>query len=123
DADFVYGGDGLDVMIANTGADRMFDWSGEFNSYIVPFSAFGNPTMERSPSPQNRQFLLDLGRESGADQTLTEPNAELGLFQQSDPEWGQNNGNPRDPQPGNTQARRDTQGGPEDDRGTALPLT
>src|SRR5205823_6094377 len=32
-------------------------------------------------------------------------------------------GGPRDPQPGNIGGtRRDTQGGPEDDRGTALPL-
>jgi Ca2+-binding RTX toxin-like protein len=122
DRDFVYGGDGLDVLIANTGGDRMFDWGGEFNSYIVPFSPFGHPTISRSPSPHVQQFLLDLGRASGADQTLTEPNGELGLFTQSDPEWGQNHGGPRDPQPGNTHARRDTRGGPEDDRNTALPL-
>src|SRR5262249_32261537 len=52
-----------------------------------------------------------------------EPNGELGLFTQQDPEWQANHGRPRDPQPGNTQSKRDTQGGPEDDRGTALPLT
>jgi Ca2+-binding RTX toxin-like protein len=118
DRDFAYGGDGLDVLIANTGGDRLFDWGGEFNSYVVPFSPFGNPTVVRSPNPQIQQFLLDLGRTSGADQALTEPNGEVGLFRQSDPEWGQNHGGPRDPQPGNTHARRDTQGGPEDDRGT-----
>jgi Ca2+-binding RTX toxin-like protein len=118
DRDFAYGGDGLDVLIANTGGDRLFDWGGEFNSYIVPFSAFGNPTVVRSPNPQIQQFLLDLGRTSGADRALTEPNGELGLFRQSDPEWGQNHGGPRDPQPGNTHASRDTQGAPEDDRGT-----
>ncbi|MDA7510455.1 hypothetical protein N8612_02150 [Verrucomicrobia bacterium] len=49
--DFAFGGGGLDVMIANTGSDRMFDWNGEFNSYFVPFSRFGNPTVVRSPSP------------------------------------------------------------------------
>ncbi len=124
DRDFAYGGDGLDVLIANTGGDRLFDWSGEFNSYIVPFSAFGNPTVVRSPNPQIQQFLLDLGRMSGADQSLTEPNGELGLFRQSDPEWAQNHGGPRDPQPGNTNAGRDTQGAPEDDRvaGTAAQV-
>jgi Ca2+-binding RTX toxin-like protein len=123
DRDFAYGGDGLDVLIANTGGDRLFDWGGEFNSYIVPFSPFGDPTVVRSPNPHIRDFLLALGRESGADQSLTEPNGELGLFTQSDPEWQQNHGGPRDPQPGNTGGvHRDTQGGPEDDRGTALPL-
>src|SRR5205085_8938556 len=100
DRDFVYGGDGLDVLIANTGGDRMFDWGGEFNSYIVPFAAFGNPTVVRSPSPNIQQFLMDLGKASGADQTLTEPNGELALFTQKDPQWGANHGSPRDPQPG-----------------------
>jgi hypothetical protein len=28
-------------MIANTGGDRLIDWVGEFNSYLVPFSPFG----------------------------------------------------------------------------------
>jgi Ca2+-binding RTX toxin-like protein len=121
DRDFAYGGDGLDVLIANTGGDRLFDWGGEFNSYIVPFSPFGNPAVVRSPNPQIQQFLLDLARTSGADQTLTEPNDESGLFRQGDPEWGQNHGGPRDPQPGNTNARRDTQGSPEDDRVAATP--
>ena len=36
DADFVFGGGGLDVLIANTGADRMMDWNGEFNTYLAP---------------------------------------------------------------------------------------
>src|SRR5262249_16157544 len=31
DRDFAYGGGGLDVLIGNTGGDRLFDWSGEFN--------------------------------------------------------------------------------------------
>src|SRR5207245_2243627 len=123
DRDFVYGGDGLDVMIANTGGDRMFDWGGEFNSYIVPFSPFGEPTVYRQISPALQQFLLSLGQESGADQSMTEPNGELGFFTQKDPQWQANHGKPRDPQPGNTSgSHRDTQGGPEDDRGTALPL-
>jgi Ca2+-binding RTX toxin-like protein len=123
DRDFVYGGDGLDVMIANTGGDRMFDWSGEFNSYLVPFSAFGEPTVYRSPNPHIQAFLLALGQESGADPTMTEPNGELGLFTQQDPQWQANRGAPRDPQAGNTPGtHRDTQGGPEDDRNTALPL-
>jgi Ca2+-binding RTX toxin-like protein len=123
DRDFVYGGDGLDVMIANTGGDRMFDWGGEFNSYVVPFSPFGEPTIYRSPSPQIQQFLLALGKASGADQSMTEPNGELALFTQADPQWQSNHGTPRDPQPGNIGGtQRDAQGGPEDDRLTNLPL-
>ena len=73
------------------------------------------------------QFLRCLGRESGNDFSLPEPafhlDGELGLASQEDPEWGDQHGGPRDPQPGHTHAKRDTQGGPEDDRNTALPLT
>ena len=39
DGDFAFGGNGLDVLIANTGSDRLFDWKGDFNSFIVPFSS------------------------------------------------------------------------------------
>src|SRR5262249_32095153 len=118
---FAYGGDGLAVLIANPGGDRLFDWSGEFNTYLVPFSANGEPTVSRFPSPALEQFLLDLDRESGADQSLMEPNGELGLFTHSDPQWQQNKGGPRDPQSVSS-GNRDTQGAPEDDRSTALPL-
>ena len=96
DGDFVFGGNGLDVLIANTGNDRLFDWKGEFNSYIVPFSQFGAPTVNRTSAPAIRGFLLDLGKASGADQSLAEPNGELGLSKQGD------NGSPRDHQPGNS---------------------
>ena len=44
-------GAGLDVMLANTAGDRLIDWSGEFNSYLVPFDPFGMPTISREPSP------------------------------------------------------------------------
>ena len=36
--DRVYGGAGIDVLIANTGGDRLIDWVGEYNSYLVPFA-------------------------------------------------------------------------------------
>lgn len=117
DRDFAFGGGGLDVLIANTGGDRLFDWNGEYNSYWVPFSQFGNPTVVRSPSPQIQQFLLDLGKESGAERTVSEPNGELGLTTSGE------NGSPRDPQGSNPKAKHDTQGAPEDDRNTAIPLT
>jgi hypothetical protein len=88
---------------------------------LAPFNPNGLPTVTRSPSPSIQQFLLALGRESGADRSLTEPNGELGLFTSADPQWQQNKGGPRDPQ-SIYSAARDTVGGPEDDRGTALPL-
>jgi Ca2+-binding RTX toxin-like protein len=114
DADFSFGGGGLDVLIANTGADRLFDWVGEFNSYFVPFSGFGEPTVFRAHSPQIRRFLLDLAKSAGGDQSLTEPNGELGLVTPQDPQWQAQNGAPRDPQAGNTAGvLRDTFGQPE----------
>jgi hypothetical protein len=123
DADFAYGGDGLDVLIGNTGKDRLFDWSGEFNSFFVPFSQFGAPTVNRLIMPGVPEFLLALGAASGADRTRpTELDGELGLFRQGSAVWNQNTGSPRDPQPGTTKAKVDTVGGREDDRNTALPL-
>jgi len=113
---FAFGGTGLDVLIGNTGADRLFDWKGEFNTYVVPFNPFGIPTAIRLPSPDLTAFLLNLGRESGADRSLVEPSGELGLSSQGD------TGSPRDPQGPNAKAKQDTSGGPEDDRNTALPL-
>ena len=116
DADFAFGGGGLDVLNSNTAADRLIDWNGEFNTYLVPFSAFGIPTETKLPSPAMIQFLFDLSRASGADQTVPEPNGEIALVQQSDPQWGDQKGNPRDPQSQNTTSGpRDGIGGPEDD--------
>ena len=37
--------DGIDILIGNTGGDRLIDWVGEFNSYIVPFAPFGIATV------------------------------------------------------------------------------
>ena len=52
----------------------------------------------------SRQFLLDLGRESGADQSLTEPNGELGLVHPQRPAVA---GQPRRPaRPAGRQHRR-----------------
>jgi hypothetical protein len=36
--DISYGGAGQDVLIDNTGGDRLIDWAGEFNSFIVPLT-------------------------------------------------------------------------------------
>jgi hypothetical protein len=115
DADRAYGGAGRDVLIANTGADRLIDWLGEYNSYVVPFAPFGLPTVSRAAQPQLAQFLYDLSKSDGADQTRIapevegadperngEPFAELGLVRQQDDEWQDQTGAPADPQPGNT---------------------
>ena len=68
--DFVYGGAGLDVMLANTAGDRLIDWGGEFNSYLVPFDPFGMPTISREPSPNLHDLLYAFSKSSGADQLL-----------------------------------------------------
>ncbi|MCK4276071.1 MAG: hypothetical protein KAX78_06135 [Phycisphaerae bacterium] len=111
DADIAYGGGGRDVLIANTGADRLVDWAGEFNSYVVPFGPFGAFTVNRALMPRIPEFLYALSEADGADQTLGtdatrngEPYGELGLVLQKDrgnPDWADQTGGPGDPQPGN----------------------
>lgn len=121
--DRAYGGAGLDVLIANTGGDRLIDWVGEFNTYLVPFAPFGSPTVSRQNEPQLPDFLYALSRSQGADPTRAddragdparngEPYGELGLIRQSDHGlWQTQTGGPNDPQAGNIPGgRRDTQG-------------
>jgi Ca2+-binding RTX toxin-like protein len=116
--DIAYGGAGRDVMIANTGGDRLIDWAGEFNSYLVPFSPFGMSTITRAGNPTMQQFLEDLSRGAGADRTRAadtgadparngEPEGEMGLVTHSDTAWGDQTGAPDDPQPGNSNGRKD----------------
>ncbi len=111
--DRVFGGAGLDILIGNTGGDRLIDWVGEFNSYIVPFSPFGIATVSRQVPPALFEFLYALARSQGADPTratdtgndparLGEPDGELGLITQKDKGlWQDQTGGPTDPQPGN----------------------
>jgi Ca2+-binding RTX toxin-like protein len=114
--DRAFGGAGRDVMIANTGGDRLIDWSGEFNGYIVPFAPFGLGTVSRAPNPAIREFLYALSASDGVDLTRPfdvaagsaealarngEPEGELGLVMQKDDDWQDQTGAPRDPQPGN----------------------
>jgi VCBS repeat-containing protein len=58
--DRAYGGAGRDVLIGNTGGDRLIDWVGEFNSYLVPFAPFGMATVSRTMQPQLHEFLYAL---------------------------------------------------------------
>ncbi|MGH3337202.1 MAG: hypothetical protein ACRDOZ_15475, partial [Nocardioides sp.] len=113
-ADIAYGGAGRDILIANTGADRLIDWVGEYNSYLVPFSPYGAFAISRMIAPALQQFLLDLARGSGADITRDgdttrngEPYGELGMVIQKDEEWQDQTGAPGDPQAGNLQGPRD----------------
>ncbi|MEF2162534.1 hypothetical protein V3425_30410, partial [Pseudomonas aeruginosa] len=55
--DRVYGGAGIDILMGNTGGDRLIDWVGEHNSYLVPFSAFGIATVSRQNEPGLPEFL------------------------------------------------------------------
>ncbi len=111
--DIAFGGAGRDVLIANTGGDRLIDWGGEFNSYLVPFAPFGMATVSRTVQPQLPEYLYALSASDGADPFLAahygsdptrngEPFGELGIVLQHDAAWGDQNGKPRDPQAGNT---------------------
>jgi Ca2+-binding RTX toxin-like protein len=111
--DRVFGGAGLDILIGNTGGDRLIDWVGEFNSYLVPFAPFGIATVSRQVPPQLPEFLYALSRAQGVDLTRAtdvgsdperngEPFGELGLITQHDHgQWQTQTGGPTDPQAGN----------------------
>jgi Ca2+-binding RTX toxin-like protein len=110
--DRAYGGAGRDILIGNTGGDRLIDWAGEFNSYVVPFAPFGAATVSRSLQPQLAEFLYALSESDGADFTRAadegsdvarngEPYGELGVVRQGDFAWRDQTGGPADPQPGN----------------------
>ena len=107
--DRAYGGAGIDVLIGNTGGDRLIDWVGEFNSFLVPFAPFGLATVSRTVQPGMYEFLYALSRAQGADRTLGsttdprngEPFGEIGVVTQKDDAWQEQTGGPRDPQAGN----------------------
>jgi Ca2+-binding RTX toxin-like protein len=111
--DTAVGGAGRDALIANTLADRLIDWTGEFNNYRVPFSIFGKYTVSRRCNKGLLGYLYQLSEADGADQTLGldadpgrdrkgEPFGELGLVTQKDPGWHEQTGRPIGPQAGNT---------------------
>lgn len=117
--DRAYGGAGRDVLIGNTGGDRLIDWVGEYNSYLVPYAPFGMASVSRTMQPFLPEFLYALSEGDGIDPTrvgvLTsdpvrngEPAAELGLVLQKDFAWQAQTGAPADPQAGNIP------GGPRD---------
>ncbi len=110
--DVAFGGAGMDVLIADSSADRLIDWVGNFNSYIVPFAPWGMPTVSRTVQPGLPVFLYALSASDGADQTRAadtgadptrngEPLGELGLVLQHDAAWHSQTGAPADQPPGN----------------------
>ena len=117
DGDFAFGGAGRDVLIANTGNDRMFDWHGEFNSYYAPFPHVGTPTVNRRFSPDAREIhRAALADAAGADAALAllEPFDEIALVEPDDGALYQaQTGGPRDPQNIHGDGPRDTQGAPK----------
>ena len=110
--DRAYGGGGRDVLIGNTGGDRLIDWVGEFNSYLVPYAPFGMASVSRTLQPQLAEFLYALSAADGADPTRVadtgadplrdgEPEGELGVVRQKDFAWQTQTGAPTDPEAGN----------------------
>jgi Ca2+-binding RTX toxin-like protein len=121
--DRAYGGAGRDILIANTGGDRLIDWVGEYNSYLVPYAPFGQASVSRTLMPHLQEFLYALSDGDGADPTRYadaiggtppeptnnnpipsrngEPHGELGLVLQKDFAWQDQTGAPADPQAGN----------------------
>jgi Ca2+-binding RTX toxin-like protein len=110
--DRAFGGGGRDVLIGNTGGDRLIDWVGEFNSYLVPYAPFGMASVSRTLQPQLAEFLYALSAGDGADPTRHadtgadaarngEPEGELGVIRQKDYAWQDQTGAPTDPQAGN----------------------
>ncbi|HEY5553156.1 MAG TPA: hypothetical protein VIK52_14780 [Opitutaceae bacterium] len=121
--DRAYGGAGRDVLIGNTGGDRLIDWVGEYNSYLVPYAEFGQASVSRTLQPFLPEYLYALSAGDGADFTRYtdavstdvpqptnnnpnpsrngEPHGELGLVLQKDFAWQDQTGAPADPQAGN----------------------
>src|SRR5207247_5402640 len=114
-ADIAYGGAGRDVLIGNTASDRLIDWDGEFNTYVLPYSPFGAPAVLRLQDPATFAYLYAVSKADGADPTRGgdatrngEPYGELGLVVTGDADIGAQRGGPRDPQNAKGGGTRDT---------------
>ena len=71
--DVLYGGDGWDILIANTTADRLLDWHDGTNVFYYPWE--GNDQgidIDHFQPGDVPQFLLDLSLALGADPTRPE---------------------------------------------------
>ena len=121
--DFAYGGGGLDILIANSGGDRMFDWTGEFNSFLVPFARFGLPTVNRPRPRTSRRSSGPGGRRRGRPgPDRAERRDRAGHPARS--RVGRQPRRPDDPQPGNGHGFHDGEDGPDGGgRRTTAPRT
>jgi Ca2+-binding RTX toxin-like protein len=102
--DIAYGGAGRDRLIANAVEDRLIDWAGQFNSFILPFPSVGHGTVTGSMQPHLAEFLYALSEGDGVDLTLAatgdprngEPFGELGVVRRQDADWQDQTGAPAD---------------------------
>ena len=103
-ADFLFGGAGRDVLYANTFSDRVYDWAGELNTYVIAYNPFGNPAINRAHNGAIDNLLYSLSKSDGADPTRGsgprqgEPYGEIALLDTGDADIGDQTGGPRDPQ-------------------------
>jgi hypothetical protein len=109
-------------MIVGSNNDRIINWGGNFDTFVVPFKQWGEPTVNRLPQPALQQFLYNLSAADGADNVLADYNAsgidhiagldptrngepfgEMGLYLQQDALWQSQHGGPNQPPAGNLQ--------------------
>jgi len=77
-----------DRLVADMPDDRLIDWFGNINDFVVPGPGYGGPTIVRSPSPWVRDFLLKLAAADGA----LDPNREIALVIPGSPDQQGNSG-------------------------------
>ena len=94
--DIVFGGGGLDRMIANAANDRLIDWYLDFNQYSAPF-LLAAPTITKNFTPTLISALTTLGSGLGMDTRLLEPDGELGIITSTDAQWIDQIGRPFNP--------------------------
>ncbi len=70
--DTTYGGTGPDAAQADVGnqgkeqGDRLVDWKGVFNLYLVCNGAYGAGKVQKRPSPSTEALLVELARSTGS---------------------------------------------------------
>jgi hypothetical protein len=124
-----YAGPGIATMIGGSSNDRIINWGGNFDTFIVPFKQWGEPLVNRLANPAVMQYLYNLSAADGADNVFADYNAttnpngsanidhiagldptrngepfgEMGLYVQQDALWQSQHGPPNQPPAGNLQ--------------------
>jgi len=109
--------------------DRLINWGGNFDTFIVPFKQWREPLVNRTPAPALVQYLSSLSEADGADNLYADYNAaknpngsanidyiagldpmrngepfgEAGIYVQSDAFWQLQHGKPNQQPAGNLQ--------------------